>query len=91
MKIGRIKDEEKAVTKIRKYGDFFEELTGKKASDCESILEVEKEVEKKLKRRLQLKSFSSNIIPRHGSILPLSENNLEAIDRELDSLLKKVI
>lgn len=91
MKIGRIKDGEKAVAKIRKYGDFFEELTGKKASDCVNILEVEKEIERKLKRKLQLKSFSSNIIPEHGSILPLSENNIEAIDRELDRLLKKAI
>ena len=89
MEKGRIKEKKRIEGKFRSYGDFFEEITGKKASDCGSILDVEKEVEKVLGRKLRLKSFGSNLIPRHGSVLPLSENDVGAIDKELDVLLKK--
>lgn len=72
---------------VRKPGDFFEEITGRKVSDCPSICDIGKAIEEALGRTLKVRSFGSNLVPCQ-SVFPLSSNDIGAINRELDALLK---
>lgn len=71
----------------RKYGEFFEEITGKRIAECRGILEMEAAIEKNLGRKLEYSYFNSTVIPRRGNVFPHSKNDLQGVDAEIDSLL----
>ena len=72
---------------VRKPGDFFEEIAGRKVSDCPSICEIGEAIEKALGHTLGVRSFASNFVPRQDTFT-LSSNDIGAIDKELDALRK---
>lgn len=72
---------------VRKYGDFFKEIIGRKVSDCPSICEIGEAIEKALGHTLKVRSFASNFVPRQDTFT-LSDNDIGAIDKELDALRK---
>ena len=73
--------------KERRLGDFFEEVTGKRITECADTGEIDKAIEAKLGHPLEYAYFNSSVIPRRGNVFPHSRNDLEAIDAEIDSLL----
>lgn len=73
--------------KKRRYGDFFEEITGEPISNCTSMGDIEKAVEKKTGEKLKFQYFNSTVIPRRGNVFPYSETDFEKIDNEIDAVL----
>lgn len=70
------------------FGKFFQDIIGKSASDFESIVTLEVEVEKVRRKPLEIHNYESTLAPTRGSIFTCS-NAKRNLNKEIDSLLAK--
>ncbi|MEK7460273.1 MAG: hypothetical protein AAB628_01845 [Patescibacteria group bacterium] len=76
-------------SKQRRSGDFFKEVTGLTITDSMSVLNVERAVEQKLGRKLQLKYLGSNLVPNRD-VLPSTNIDMCKVNVEIDKHLGKI-
>ena len=68
------------------FGKFFQEIIGKSASDFESIVALEVEIERVQKKHLEVLNYESSVVPLRGSIFKCN-NKKRNLNNEIDVLL----
>lgn len=68
------------------FGQFFREITGKRASDFSSLVEIDEAVEKARGGKLKIVLYESGVVHKRGNIFSYS-NDSRDLDAEIDKIL----
>jgi len=75
-------------------GYFFKRLTGQDAASCDSLLEIERQVEAVRRQPLLFRAYDSAVIAEHGNVFIVSHAHQDldqAIDRELAAMSRSSV
>ena len=74
---------------VTKTGYFFRRATGREATRCENLIEVDQVVEATLRRRLAVRTYRTDVIGEHRNVFPIVDSAVD-LDRQIDAELSRM-